>query len=716
MSTNYLPLAQAASFSKWNLLGLFCLSALLSNCGGAAGGHPNTNALINESSPYLLQHAHNPVNWHPWGEEALKKAKEEDKLLVISVGYAACHWCHVMEHESFEDSTVARIMNDNFVAIKVDREERPDIDNIYMTACQLASEGGCGWPLNAFALPNGQPVWAGTYFPKKKWLEVLEYFAGLYETDRAKLEEYGQLLAEGIQSVSQPQPLGEEQALSEALLSASASAILAQGDWQQGGLKGAPKFPLPSVFRFLLRQHALSGRDSLLRLATTTLDAMMRGGLYDHLGGGFARYATDAQWRVPHFEKMLYDNAQLASLYSEAYKLTGKAKYAEAVRTTLGFIGRELTSPEGGFYSSLDADSEGEEGRFYTWSAEEVEAVLGTEKEAQVFMDYFSFRPGGNWEGRNILIPGKNKQKILNKYKLTQSELAQIIEEAKPKLFERRAERPRPGLDDKQVTSWNAMMISGYAEAYEALQAPSYRDAAVKAGELLKTKLMQPEGRLFRTYKDGRAKINGFLDDYAFTIQAFLDLYAITFDEAWLESAQQLAAYALQHFSAEESPMFYYTSDLDPELIARTAKTEDNVIPSGNSAMGRALLHLGTYLYDSTYTQRARRMLMQVSGAMESTNSPSYFANWMNLYSELTYPLYEVAVVGPAYAEKRQALQQHYLPNALFLGGPAEGSLELLKGKLQEGETFIYVCQNKVCQLPVQEAEAAIGQMQRSGG
>jgi uncharacterized protein YyaL (SSP411 family) len=700
------------SISDRILPGLFGLLLLLVSCNGSTPTHEHTNALVNESSPYLLQHAHNPVNWHPWGAEALQKAKQEDKLIIISVGYSACHWCHVMEHESFEDSTVARIMNDNFVAIKVDREERPDVDNIYMTACQLAAEGGCGWPLNAFALPNGQPVWAGTYFPKKAWLEVLNYFAELYQTDRAKLEEYGQLLAEGIQSVSRPKPLEENTALSKESLAASASAILKQGDFQLGGLKGAPKFPLPSVFRFLLRQHALSDQDSLLDLVTTTLDAMISGGLYDHLGGGFARYSTDAKWEVPHFEKMLYDNAQLVSLYSEAYQLTGNEAYKSVLEETLEFIAREMTSPEGGFYSSLDADSEGEEGRFYTWTAEEVTAVLGEGQAVQVFMDYYSFRPGGNWEGRNILIQEKNVQKILNEYKLSSSELEEIITSAKSALFTARAKRPRPGLDDKQVTSWNAMMISGYAHAYQALQRPGYRKAAIRAGELLQEKLVQDDGRIFRTYKDGQAKINGFLDDYAFTIEAFSDLYAITFEEIWLERAEMLARYALEHFSAEDSPILYYTSDLDPALIARTVKTEDNVIPSGNSTMGRALLYLGTYLYDTTYTQRARQMLQRMVGEIEETTAPSYFSNWMNLYSELAYPLYEVAIVGEAFAEKQRALQKSYLPNALFLGGTSEGSLELLKGKLQEGETFIYVCQNKVCQLPVQEAEAAVRQMQ----
>jgi len=707
-------MSRNTSFNFNLLTSLTALLMFFSSCSEKTSTHKYTNALIKETSPYLLQHAHNPVNWHPWGEEALQNAKKEDKLIVISVGYAACHWCHVMEHESFEDSTVARIMNDNFVAIKVDREERPDIDNIYMTACQLAADGGCGWPLNAFALPNGQPVWAGTYFPRKEWLEILKYFADLYQNDRGKLEEYGQLLSEGIQSVSRPKPLDEESVLSKQTLQNSASAILAQGDLQLGGMKGAPKFPLPSVFRFLLRQHALTDQDSLMGFVTTTLDAMMTGGLYDYIGGGFARYSTDEKWRVPHFEKMLYDNAQLVSLYSEAYKLTEKPEYQAVTKATLEFIAREMTNTEGGFYSSLDADSEGEEGRFYTWTEEEVKAVLGSEKEAQVFMDFYSFESGGNWEKRNILIREKNVQKILNEYKLTQPELDQIISDTESKLFTARAKRPRPGLDDKQVTSWNAMMISGYVDAYQAFREPAYLEAALKAGNQLQEELMQSDGRILRTYKDGQAKINGFLDDYAFTIQAFLDLYSTTFDETWLERAEQLAQYALAHFSPEDSPMLYYTSDLDPELIARTAKTEDNVIPSGNSTMGRALLHLGTYLYDTTYTKRATRMLQQMTGEIEETAVPSYFSNWMSLYSELTFPLYEVAVVGPAFAEKRQALQKQYLPNALFLGGATEGNLELLKDKLQEGETFIYVCQNKVCQLPVQETEAAIRQIRGS--
>ena len=384
------------------VLSTLALLVSLLGCGSRAQQHEYTNALVNETSPYLLQHAHNPVNWYPWGEEALEKARKEDKLLVISVGYAACHWCHVMEHESFEDSTVARIMNENFVAIKVDREERPDVDNIYMTACQLASEGSCGWPLNAFALPNGQPVWAGTYFPKQEWLEVLEYFADLYQNDRPKLEEYGQLLAQGIQSVGQPKPLEEQTQLSKSSLQTGASKVLAQGDWNLGGMKGAPKFPLPSIYQFLLRQYALTGQDSLLNFTTSTLDAMMNGGLYDQLGGGFARYSTDARWDVPHFEKMLYDNAQLVSLYSEAYKLTENPSYKEVIEETLVFIERELTSPEGGFYSSLDADSEGEEGLFYTWTAAEVQSVIDDERAGQLFMDYYSFRPGGNWESRNI--------------------------------------------------------------------------------------------------------------------------------------------------------------------------------------------------------------------------------------------------------------------------------------------------------------------------
>jgi uncharacterized protein YyaL (SSP411 family) len=676
-----------------------------------------TNALIDESSPYLLQHAHNPVNWHPWGEAALEKAKKEDKLLLISVGYAACHWCHVMEHESFEDTTVARIMNENFVAIKVDREERPDVDNIYMTACQLAGEGSCGWPLNAFALPNGQPVWAGTYFPKEQWLEILNYFADLYQKDRAKLEEYGTLLADGIQSMEAPAPPPSGLELSTELVPQTAAQIHRQADRRLGGMKGAPKFPLPSIYQFLLQEAYLVGDTVSLEVVEESLDAMAAGGIYDHLGGGFARYSTDTRWLVPHFEKMLYDNAQLVSLYSNAFKQTGKARYRAVVEESLAFIKREMTAPNGGFYSSLDADSEGEEGRFYVWTAAAIDSLLGDEQQAAVFKAYYGVSKRGNWEGVNVLNRSGSSEDIRSKYGLSKADLNKLLGEARQTLFRARAQRERPGLDDKQLTSWNALMVTAYADAYQALREPDYKKAALKAGRFLQQSLMQSAAdgqyQLMRSYKNEEAYINGFLDDYAFTIQAFLKLYSITFDEAWLERAQGLADYAIEHFGAQDSPMFYYTSAKDDPLIARQVKIEDNVIPSANSAMARSLLHLGTYLYDTSYVARARRMMLVVTPDIQDTEAPTYFANWLRLYGELAYPLYEVAVVGPACERKRAELQASYLPNALFLGGEEEGNLELLQDKLQGGETFIYVCQNKVCQLPVQEAKLAVQQIKK---
>ncbi|MCB0579988.1 MAG: thioredoxin domain-containing protein, partial [Phaeodactylibacter sp.] len=383
-------------------------------CNAQTGNEPPyTNALVHESSPYLLQHAHNPVDWNPWGEAALKKARDEDKLLLISIGYAACHWCHVMEEESFEDTTIARIMNEHFVPVKVDREERPDVDNVYMTACQMASDGSCGWPLNAFALPDGRPVWAGTYFPKGQWKDILEYFIKVYAEERDKLEAYAGRLAEGIQASGRPKPVEEAVLFTEEEMGEVVEQFLNNIDFKKGGRPGAPKFPVPNTYEFLLQYHHLAGNEKALEAVTATLDNMGNGGIFDHLGGGFARYSTDADWKVPHFEKMLYDNAQLASLYSKAWQVTKKERYREIVFQTLEFIGREMTSPEGGFYSSLDADSEGEEGKFYTWQKAEVDSILADERRSAVFCDFYQVKKGGNWEHINVLYRKDNVEKIL---------------------------------------------------------------------------------------------------------------------------------------------------------------------------------------------------------------------------------------------------------------------------------------------------------------
>ena len=686
-----------------------CLLLLWACTAQPTSEHQHTNALIHESSPYLLQHAHNPVDWHPWGEEALKKAQQEDKLLIISIGYSACHWCHVMEEESFEDTTIARIMNENFIPIKIDREERPDVDDVYMTACQMASDGSCGWPLNAFAMPDGRPVWAGTYYPKGQWKNILNYFIELYEKDWEKLDDYADRLTEGIQLDARPRPPAEEEALFTAEeLAGVVDNFLTGIDFKKGGQLGAPKFPTPRNYEFLLQYHHLTSNEKALEAVTVTLDNMANGGIYDHLGGGFARYSTDAEWKAPHFEKMLYDNAQLVSLYSKAWQVTKKEQYREVVFETLDFIGREMTAPEGAFYSSLDADSEGKEGRFYTWQKSEIDSILADERLSAVFCDFYQVKTRGNWERTNILYRKENNEKILTEYNISLNELQQLLRIARQKLFESRSHRIRPGLDDKALTSWNALMLQAYLDAYRAFRKPTFLASALKNGRFIVANMLERDGRLARNYKDGRASINAFLDDYAFTIHAFISLYEITFDETWLRRAESLTQYVLTHFRDEETGFFFYTSGLDPPLIARKMETEDNVIPSSNSAMARALHRLGTLLYNREYLEPATRMLGSMASRFTATAQPHFFSNWCSLYAEEAFPYYEIAIVGPGFPELRDGLIAHYLPNAVFLGGPDEGGLELLKGKLQEGETFVYVCRNNVCKLPVRSVEEAV--------
>ena len=681
----------------------------LLSCQNSSGQEERTpNQLIDESSPYLLQHAYNPVNWHPWKPEVLDKAVQENKLLIISVGYSSCHWCHVMEHESFEDSTVAAVMNEHFLPIKVDREERPDIDNVYMTACQLASGRNCGWPLNAFALPDGRPVWAGTYFPKDQWLEILQYFVDLRTKDPAKLEQFATQITEGIKSV-ETLPVGE---LTEGPrtqdLQEITGKVLQRMDRVKGGSKGAPKFPMPNTQQFLLKEYHRSQNPDILASVNTTLTAMARGGIYDHLGGGFARYSTDAEWKVPHFEKMLYDNGQLVSLYAQAYQQTGNPLYRKVVEETLDFISREMTSPEGGFYSSFDADSEGEEGKFYIWEESEIDALLQDEHQALLFKNYYNVSENGNWEESNILYNTQSLEEVAGSMGLELQQAQDRITEARTRLFTARSERILPGLDDKVLTSWNALMLMGYIDAYRALQEPAYLDAALKNANFISELMLHDDFRLNRNYKDGKSVINAFLDDYALTAQAFIALYAVTFDETWLRKAEGLVEYTLRHFSAVDSVFFNFTSALDPPLIVSKQEITDNVIPASNSVMARNLHLLGLYLYNNSYLERSREMLRLVSTDIISGDYPGYYSNWCQLMSDVLNPPYEIAIIGPDYEEKRREIMSHFLPNAIFLGGSTEGTLALLKDKLQEGETYIYVCQNKVCKLPVQEVDRAL--------
>ena len=673
--------------------------------------HPYTNHLIHENSPYLLQHAHNPVEWYPWGQEALEKAKKEEKMLLISIGYAACHWCHVMEHESFEDSTVAEIMNEHFVCIKIDREERPDIDDVYMTACQLASGRSCGWPLNAFALPDGRPVWAGTYFPREQWLKILNQFAGMWSDEKDKLNEYADQLTQGIRSQDQI-VRGEPQMLKLEDAHDMAKGLIKRVDMRRGGREGAPKFPMPANYRYLLHYHLMTGDKEAMEAVEVTLKNMAEGGIYDQIGGGFARYSVDALWVLPHFEKMLYDNAQLLSLYSQAYQVTGKPLYHKIITETVSWLQREMTDVSGGFFSSLDADSEGEEGKYYVWTSQEIDQLLAPE-EVDIYKDYFTIKDQGNWEeGKNILYRELDEQEIIKKYNLTKEALSAVIKSGNQKLFQAREKRIRPGLDDKILTSWNALMLTGLIDAYKATNEQKFADMAMKNAAFLKKFMMQDDYRLQRNYKDGQVKINGFLDDYAFTIEAFLALYQITFDEQWLYDAKKMADYTLQHFFDKEANLFNYTSDLDPPLVARKKEIGDNVIPGSNSSMGRNLNFLSHYFYEENYLAISDQLLFSMIKPILESGQTSFYSNWALLYLEKLHPTFEVAIVGEDYQQILREMQSRCLPNAIFLGGMNEGSLPLLKDKAIDNTTMVYVCQNRVCQLPVSEATMALEQIQ----
>ncbi|MEN7548038.1 thioredoxin domain-containing protein [Rapidithrix thailandica] len=667
-----------------------------------------TNQLVHSSSPYLLQHAHNPVDWYPWGKEALEKAEKEDKLLIISIGYAACHWCHVMEKESFEDTTVAKVMNAHFVSVKVDREERPDIDAVYMDVAHLLTGSG-GWPLNVIALPDGRAVFAGTYFRKEQWMSLLEQLAKIYKETPEKVVNEAEKIAEGVQRLELVEVSTGEASFAKTDLDSAGLSILKNIDFKKGGPQRAPKFPMPNVYQFLMQYHHLSGNREALEAVTLTLDKMAKGGIYDQLGGGFARYSVDDRWLVPHFEKMLYDNAQLVSLYTNAYQLTGKELYKEVVYETLAFVERELSSEEGGFYSSLDADSEGEEGKFYVWNKHELDSLLGA-KDAAVFCEYYAVEEKGNWEeGKNILNITEPVETIAERHQLSVEALASLIEACKQKLLAEREKRIRPGLDDKVLASWNALMLKGYLDAYRVFGEKKFLEKARKSAAFIEKNFIREQSRMDRNYKNGKSSINAFLDDYSFTIEAFIAFYQVTFEEEWLHKAERLMGYVEEHFYDENTKMYFYTSSLDDPLMKRSKEVSDNVIPASNSSIAKSMFFLGTYLYKNEYVDKATAMLNNM--LTEVKRQGEFFSNWAVLLGYYTYPPYEVAIVGEGFEQFRQEMEKYYLPNVFLLGGINEGKMELLSGKLVEGETFIYVCKDKACKLPVKTTEKALKQI-----
>ncbi len=671
-----------------------------------------TNDLINESSPYLLQHAHNPVNWYPWGDKALQKASAENKMLIISIGYAACHWCHVMEHESFEDAEVAKLMNENFICIKVDREERPDVDQVYMTAAQLITGRG-GWPLNAMALADGRPFYAGTYFPKDKWMNMLAYFVDLQKKQPEALEKSAEQVTKGIHATEHVTFKSNEKIFLLTDLDKQFETWKGNIDFVRGGENRAPKFPMPSAWQYLLHYYYLSKNEEALKAATVTLDNMALGGIYDHLQGGFARYSTDANWHVPHFEKMLYDNAQLVTLYAQAYQLTKNPLYKKTVYETLDFVKQELTSADGAFYASLDADSEGVEGKFYVWTRKEVDDVLGD--DAAIFSTYYNITADGNWEhGNSILLRNETNEAIAEAFKITVDELKNKIDTAKAKLMQIRNVRIKPGLDDKILSSWNALMITGYTKAYRVFGEEDFLQAAVMNANFLLQNAIAADGEMTRNYKNGKASINALLDDYAFTIAAFIELYQATFDEQWLMQADKITGYALEHFFDTSSGMFFYTHNQYADLIARKMELSDNVIPSSNSEMAKNLFLLGHFLNKDEYISKAKQMLINVEADVQ--RNIYFYANWGMLQALFTGPLYEVAIMGDDFKNKQQQFDEYYLPNVILLGGKESGSLALLENKMLEGQTMIYVCRDKSCELPVIEVEKALEQIENNFG
>ena len=668
----------------------------------------NMNKLKYASSPYLLQHADNPVHWQEWGEEAFALAKKENKPLIISIGYAACHWCHVMEHQSFSQQDVADFMNENFVCIKVDREERPDVDRIYMDAAQIINGQG-GWPLNAFALPDGKPFFAGTYFPKDRWMEILAKISDLYKNENQKVVNYANQLTDGINTHSiDVQPNIRETTYSKQEYEELFDSFRNQIDYELGGFNSAPKFPLPIAWEFLLQYSYLTKNEDALNSVKLTLDEMAKGGIYDQVGGGFARYSVDEYWKVPHFEKMLYDNAQLISLYSHAYQITKKERYAEIIKESFDFVIRELSDKNGGFYSSLNADSEGEEGKFYVWTYDEFKSVLDDDN-FELLSKYYNITIEGNWEeGNNILLIKSEKNEFAKANKISTGEFNKILSEANNQLFKYRSKRERPSTDNKILTSWNGLMLKACVDAFKALGDEKYLDAAIKNAEFLESNMMKETGFLYRNYMNNKASIPAFLDDYAALSDAFLDLYSISFNKKWLNNSKLLADYCLEHFGSEENAMFYYTSDKSEDLIARTYEITDNVIPASNSIMANVLLKLGHYFDHENYVLTAEQMFYQVKDKI--SESGPWYANWALLEGMLIYGTIEVAIVGDNYTEINKEMQKHYLPTCLFLGGNTE-NLPLLENRYIKGSTMIYVCRNKTCKLPVELVSEAMEQI-----
>jgi uncharacterized protein YyaL (SSP411 family) len=677
----------------------------------------HTNKLAQETSPYLLQHAHNPVDWYPWGDEALNKARQEDKPLLVSIGYAACHWCHVMEKESFEDEETAVIMNEHFVNVKIDREERPDLDHIYMDAIQ-AMTGSGGWPLNVFLTPDGQPFYGGTYFPpqsiynRPSWKDVLLGVANAWTQKRNDVVSQAANLTTYItQSNSFGQQAADninmESIFSRQQAGTMFANIMGSADKEDGGFGNAPKFPQTFTIGYLLRYYYITKNQQALQQACLSLDKMIQGGLYDHLGGGFARYATDKEWLVPHFEKMLYDNALLVMVLCEAWQLTQKPLYKQAVEQTLAFVLRELYSPEQGFYSALDADSEGEEGKFYVWDKAEVVQVL--QEDADLFCSFYDISETGNWEHKNILNIRKPLQAFAAEHNISEQLLEQKLEEGRQKLLQRRNSRIRPLLDDKILLGWNALMNSAFSKAFSVFGNEQYQAIARENMEFIWRRMKGAGDAFYHTWKKDVAKYPAFLDDYAYLIQALIHLQEISGDTNYLNKAKSLTGWVIDQFSEEGTGYFFFTHKDQQDVIVRKKEVYDGAIPSGNAIMAFNLHYVGVVFDVADWRERAIKMCAGLSQAVH--RYPGSFGVWASMMLALTEGVAEIAIVGKDFADVRNELLRHFLPFRVVQSAPrADDSFPLLAYKPPSPDTQLYLCKNYECRAPVGKVSDLIRQ------
>ncbi|MGB5818170.1 MAG: thioredoxin domain-containing protein [Saonia sp.] len=681
-------------------LSLICLSSC-KNKKEQEISYDHTNDLITETSPYLLQHAHNPVDWNPWSNEVFENAKKDNKLVLISIGYSSCHWCHVMEEETFTDEETAKLMNANFINVKVDREERPDVDKVYMTALQLMKGSG-GWPLNVITLPNGKPIYGGTYHTKEEWKNVLEKVNAFYRKDAVRANEYADKIAQGIEEISLMIPNSTEGEISKDSIISSVNVWKPSWDLTYGGDLAEQKFMLPTNLNFLLDYAILYKDQETKTHIKNTLDHIAHSGTYDQLGGGFFRYSTVRDWSIPHFEKMLYDNAQAISLYAKAYRYFKDPKYKEIVYGTISFLETEMKNNAGGFYAALDADTEGEEGNYYTWTKENIKKIIGSDFE--IFSDYYGLAPESKLEDDKYILQKTSSDIAFGeKHNISLEKLELLKDKWKNNLLDNRKNRVRPATDDKIITSWNSLLINGYIASYKAFGEQRFLTAAIDIFKFIEDKIFA-EGVLIHSYKKGGRKTPGFLEDYAGLINACINLYTVTLDEKYLAFAIKLNNITKDRFEDTDGTFFKYKENSD--LIAKIIATQDGVMDSPNALMAENLLLLGHIMYDKNLLDKSMKMVMAMHPFVQQ--NPESFAKWNMLSMQGTSNYYEVAVVGENTEVFIKALNKEYIPNVLIVGTTALSDLPLFKDRFVDNETYIYVCQNNSCMLPTNSVKMAI--------